>query len=91
MEAIIPIAIWTVIVLVGLGVLTMLVFGLRNATYGKVNPFAVVMVALPLAILVILGFVLDDWGHAGILTIIIMLALGAVALLLSGLRSVLGM
>lgn len=91
MESIIPIAIWTVIVLVGLGILTMLVFGLRNATYGKVNPFAVVMVALPLLLLVALGFLLDDWGQAGIVTILIMLALGSLALLLSGLRSVFGM
>lgn len=91
MEALIPIAIWTVIILVGLGVLTMLVFGLRNATYGKINPFAVVMVAVPLVLLVVLGVSMDDWGTAGILTVLIMLALGAVALLLSGLRSVLGM
>lgn len=90
MEAIIPIAIWTVIILIGLGVLTMLVFGLRNATYGKINPFTVAMVVVPLILLVVLGFSMDDWGMAGILTVIIMLGLGAVALLLSGLRSVLG-
>jgi hypothetical protein len=91
MEGLIPIAVWTVIVLVGLGVLTITLFGARNVAYGKVNPLNIVMVLVPVLILIALGFAMDDWGQAGILTLLIMLGLAALSLLLSGLRSILGM
>lgn len=90
MESIIPIAVWTVIVLTGLAVLTMLLFGIRSATYGKISPIAATIVAIPIVLLVVLGFALGDWDQAGIVTVLIMLGIGAVAMLLSGLRSMLG-
>jgi hypothetical protein len=91
MEGLIPIAIWTVIVLIGLAVLTVAVFGVRNVAYGKVNLLSIAMVFFPLLILLALGMSMDDWGQAGILTLLIMLGLAALSLLLSGLRSVLGL
>jgi hypothetical protein len=91
MEGLIPIAVYTVIVLVGLAVLTIALFGVRNFTYGKVNPLSIAMVVVPILILVALGVAMDDWGQAGILTLLIMLGLAALSLLLSGLRTMLGL
>lgn len=91
MEGFIPIAIWAVIILIGGALLMMVVFGIRNVTYGKIQPLSVAMVAVPVLLLVVLGMTMDDWGHAGILTLLIMLSLAALSLLLSGMRTMLGL
>lgn len=80
------ILIYVVIALSGLGLLVMLLFGLRSLAFGKVNPISLVIVAIPILLLVILGFVLGDWAQAGIMTILIMLALSVLALLLTGIK-----
>ena len=82
----IVIAIYIVLALMGLGLLSMLLFGVRSLTYGKVNILTLVIVCVPVVVLLGLGFGLGDWPQAGVLTIIIMLALAVLSLLVTGLK-----
>jgi hypothetical protein len=91
MEGIIPIAIWAVIILIGLGLLAIALFGIRGVVYGKIQPLSIAIVIIPVALLLALGLSMEDWGQAGIITLLIMLALAAFSLLLSGLRTMLGL
>ncbi len=90
MESIVHILIWAVLVVMGLALLTMLVFGIRSAAHGKVSPISASLVVVPLVLLAILGFVIGDWGYAGIVTVLVMFGVGVLAVILSGVRSVLG-
>jgi hypothetical protein len=91
MEGIIPIAIWAVIILIGLGLLAIALFGVRGVIYGKIQPLSIAIVIIPVALLLVLGLSMEDWGQAGIITLLIMLGLAAFSLLLSGLRTMLGL
>ena len=79
-------SIYLVLGLMGLGLLAMLVFGIRSAISGKVNVMTMGIVALPFILLLILGLVMPTWAQAGIFTIIITLAGALVALLVTGVR-----
>lgn len=83
---IVGIAVYIVLILIGLGLLSMLVFGIRSAAYGKINPITLVIIVLPIILLGVLGLVMDDWSLAGIWTFIIMLIAATVALLVTGLK-----
>ena len=72
--------------LMGLGLLAMLVFGVRSLVYGKLNPLTMAIICMPVVLLLVLGFVMGDWSRAGLLTIAIMLVLALVSLLLTGLK-----
>ncbi len=82
----IVIAMWIVGILVGLGLLAMVVFGIRSLTYGKVSPISMVIVSLPVVLLLLLGFIMGDWTLAGIYTFLIMLALAMLSLLVTGVK-----
>ena len=83
---IVVIAIYIVLGLMGLGLLAMLLFGVRSVVFGKVNPLTMAIVCVPIIILVILGFVMPTWAEAGIMTILITLGLTVLALLVTGLK-----
>ncbi len=80
------IAIYIVLGLIGLGLLGMLLFGVRSLVFGKVNPLTMAFVCVPFAVLVVLGFVLPSWAEAGIVTVAITLAASLVALFASGIK-----
>ena len=86
METLVPYAIWAVVILVALGIIAIVIFGLRGLTYGKADPLSIAIVAIPGVVLVLLGFVLGDWAEAGIWTVVIMIGVASLALLLSGTR-----
>lgn len=86
MNTIVPYAIWASIIIGGLGLLAMVLFGLRSVLHGKINPLTAAVIIVPVIILAILGFVMGDWAVAGIWTMVIMFGLAVVGLLLSGLR-----
>jgi hypothetical protein len=90
MENLVPYLIWAIVILVGLSLLMMLVFGLRSVSYGKVNPVSIVIIAIPMALFVGLGFAIGDWAEAGIYTVVIMIGLGLVGLLFSSARGLIG-
>ena len=80
------ISIYIVGALVGLGLLSMLLFGVRSLAYGKVNIFTLIILCVPIVLLVVLGFVVGDWSRAGLFTIIIMLGLAVFSLLVTGIK-----
>lgn len=85
---ILPIAIWAAIILAGLSLLGMGIFGLRSLFYGKADPVSIVLIGIPIVLLGVLGFTMETWAQAGIFTLVIMFGLALLALLLSGLRKV---
>ncbi len=84
----VSIAIYVVLVMVGLGVLTMLLFGLRSLTFGKIKPLNIIIILVPIVLLGILGMVMGDWALAAIYTFMIMFLLAVAALLISGVRGI---
>ncbi len=87
MESIVPYAIWAAIILAGAGALLMVAFSIRNLMYGKVQPLSVAILAVPGAIILILGLTMSSWAQAAMLTFLIMFGLTLVGLLVSGVRS----
>lgn len=87
MEGIVPLAIWAALILLGLGLVAQVIFGLRNLTYGKISPISMLIVVLPVLLMVVLGFTVGSWAQAGVITVLVMFGLTAVALLLSGMRN----
>ena len=82
------IGIYIVFALVGLGLLAMVLFGVRSLAFGKVSPLAMVIVAIPALLLIVLGFVLGEWDYAAILTVFISLGLAVLALLVTGVKGI---
>lgn len=91
MNGIVPYAIWAVLIVSGLSLLTMAIFSIRALLQGKVEPVSIILVAIPILIFGVLGLVLGDWALAAVYGFLISLALSALALLLSGLRGLFGM
>ena len=91
METLIPYAVWLVLILIGVSLLAIAVFGARNLTFGKVNPLTIALTFVPIALLAVLGFVTGDWAYAGVIAVLITLAITSVSLLLSGLRGLIGL
>lgn len=85
-NVILPIAIWAAILLAGLSILGMGIFGIRSLVYGKVEPLSIVLIAIPGVILVVLGYTMETWVQAGIFTLVIMFGLSLLGLLFTGAR-----
>ncbi|MFB3133565.1 MAG: hypothetical protein ACE10K_13690 [Rhodothermales bacterium] len=81
------ISFYIVTALMALGLLSILLFGVRSLVYGKVNIFTLVILCIPIVLLVVLGLVVGDWSRAGLLTIVIMLGLAVFSLLVTGIKS----
>lgn len=81
------ISFYIVTALMVLGLLSILLFGVRSLVYGKVNIFTLAILCIPIVLLVGLGLVIGDWSRAGLLTIAIMLALAVFSLLVTGIKS----
>jgi len=88
MEALVPIFVWISLILSGLGILAIALFGLKSLANGKINTVTVIIVSVPVALFVILGLVLDTWALAGIWTSLLTLVLASVSLLISGARGI---
>lgn len=87
MESIVPYAIWTALILAGLGVVSLLLFSIRNVFHGKIELLSMVILAVPGVIVVIMRLIMDTWAQAAIGTLLAMFALTILGLLLSGVRS----
>lgn len=85
-NVILPIAMWAAIGLAGLSILVMGLAGLRSVWYGKVQPLTIGIVALPGAVVLILGLTMETWVQAGIYTLVTMFALLILAMIGTGLR-----
>ena len=91
METWIPYAVWLVLILIGISLLALVLFGARNLTFGKVNPLTIALTFVPIALLAVLGLVTGDWSYSGIITVLVMLVITSVTLFLSGLRGLIGL
>lgn len=86
MDSLVVYATWAGIILLGLALVAIALFGVKSMVHGKVSPLTAVVILIPVILLVILGLVTGDWAVAGIWTMIIMFVLAALSLLLSGVR-----
>lgn len=84
---ILTLALYVVFGLIGIGLLVMLASGVRSLLFGKVKMTSLALMAVPLVLFVILGFILPTWADAGIMAIVISLGLTLIALLVSGVKS----
>lgn len=91
MNGIVPYAIWAVLIVSGLSLLTMAIFSIRALTQGKVEPLSIVLVAIPIVLFGVLGLILGDWTLAAVYGFLIALGLTSLALLLSGMRGLFGL
>jgi len=85
-NVILPIAIWAAIILAGLSVLGMGIFGVRSLMYGKVEPLSIGIIAIPGVVLPVLGLSLQTWAQAGIYTLAVMFGLALLGMLFTGVR-----
>jgi hypothetical protein len=86
MDSLVVYATWAGVILCGLALLAIALFGLKSMLHGKVSIFTASIVLLPVVLLVVLGLITGDWAVAGIWTIVIMFVLAALSLFLSGIR-----
>ena len=86
--AIEQIAIYIVIALVGLSMLSILLFGARSIINGKVEPTKMIFLGTPLLMFVILGFILPSWAEAGVYTLVVLIALAIAAMMYTSVRGV---
>ncbi len=91
MAGIVPYVIWAALIVSGLSVLAMVVFGIRNVTYGKMDYVTIGLLATPGVLLVVLGFAMDSWAEAAVVTFIFLLVVTSLSLLISSVRGLLGM
>jgi hypothetical protein len=81
------IAIWAAIILAGVSLLGVALFGLRNLTYGKSEPLTIASISAPAVILLVLGFTMETWVQAGIMTTIILFGLALLGLVYTGITN----
>lgn len=82
----IELAIPLVLGVIALTLLVMMLFGIRSLMHGKISPMTMGAIAIPLVLLVVLGFVLGDWPRAGVLTILITLVGTLASMVLSSVK-----
>jgi hypothetical protein len=86
----IQIVIPLVLGIISLTLLVMLVFGFRSLMHGRISPMTAGAIAIPVVLLIVLGFVLGDWPRAGVLTILITLVGALLAMVLSSFKGLFG-
>lgn len=95
MEGIVPILIWLVLAMIALGLLTMLVFGLKGLASGKHRPWSIGAMLLPLVVFGI-AYAMNAGSDtpaaaAVVLTAVILIGVGIVAVLVTGLKGFIGL
>ena len=88
MESLVPIGIWAVVAMVGLGILAIIMFGVRSLMYGKVDKLTIAFVSLPIVLLGAMGLAMGDWTRAAMFTLFIMIGLAIVAMLITSVKGV---
>lgn len=79
------------LVLVGLALLSMVLFGVRNLFYGKQDWSSIVFGIIPVLVFVVLALSGMSMTVTGIWTTLVMLALAALGLLVSSVRGLIGL
>lgn len=94
MEGLIPIAVWITLILIAGGLLIIAVFGIRNLVSGKFRPWSIGAMLLPVVVFGI-GYLLASGGPdpavtAGVWTVLVLMAIGAIAIVVTGLKGLTG-
>ncbi len=94
MEGLVPLAIWLSLALVALGLLVIVVFGIKSLAAGKHRVWSIAAMLLPLAIFAVcyalsLGAA-EPATTAMILTALVLLGAGIVAIVVTGIKGVFG-
>lgn len=87
MDAIVPYAIWAALILGALSILSMGIFSLRNAIYGKVKLSSALLVAVPAVIVFAFIPMTESVAAAVIAAVLVMFVLASVGMLIAGIRS----
>ena len=83
------IAIIVVVALVGLSLVSILLFGVRSILNGKVEPLKMLFIGFPFVLFGLLGFaIVPTWAEAGIYTLVVMIAAAVLAMLYTSFRGV---
>ena len=91
MAGIVPYVIWAALIVSGLSLLTMLLFGLRGVFWGKIDYVTMGLLTVPALLLIILGFTMDSWAEAAVWTFLVLLVFTSLSLLISSFRGLLGL
>lgn len=83
----VPISIGVSIALIAIGILVVLGFGIRSIVNGKVELSKVIYMAVPFVIFLVSLAIADDAIRAGIITMLLMLALMLILVVVSGFRN----
>lgn len=90
MQGLVPYLIYASLIVTGLGLALMLIFGLRNVIQGKVDVVTAVILSLPAVAVGVLSMIMDTWADAFIYGVIGLLIVTALSLLISSFRTLLG-
>ncbi len=90
MQGLVPLLIYASLIVTGLGLALMLIFGLRNVIQGKVDVVTAVILSLPAVAVGVLSMIMDTWADAFIYGVIGLLIVTALSLLISSFRTLLG-
>jgi len=95
MEGIVPIAIWLSLALVAVGLLVIVVFGIKSLASGKHRPWSIAAMLLPLVVFGICYAISlgapEPATTAMILTAVTLLAAGVIAIVLTGVKGLFGL
>lgn len=86
-SALVVVGIYAAIGITGLSIATLIGFGIRNLTYGKVKPLTVGAIAVPVVVLGILLVAMPSAAEAGIMALIVMFALSLLGLVYTGIKN----
>ena len=95
MEGFVPILIWLVLAMIALGLLVILLFGLKGLVDGKHRPWSIGAMLLPVVVFGI-AYALSAGSDtpaasAVVLTAVILIAVGIIAVLVTGLKGFFGL
>jgi hypothetical protein len=94
MEGLVPIAIWLSLAMVAIGLLVIVVFGIKGLASGKHRVWTIGAMVLPLIVFGICYAITsggpDPAITAVILTALVLLVAGIIAILVTGLKGVIG-
>jgi len=79
--------IYAAIGITALSLLALVGFGIRNLTYGKVEPLTMGAIGVPFVLLGVLLIAMPSPAEAGIMTLIIMFGLSLLGLVYTGIKN----
>ena len=83
------IAIIAVVALVGLSLVSILLFGVRSIINGKIEPLKMLFLGFPFVLFGVLGLgIVPSWAEAGVWTLVVMIGATVIAMLYTSFRGV---